>query len=97
MAPRWIKAADRKGVPFAPEYGSDVWLLTSGQSGEFVLGRVLRTRSGPHAGQFSWSLTGVLGATVGNAGMTETFEAAQAELLASWQRWQTWAGVRDAD
>ena len=95
MAPRWIKATDLHGAPYAPKYDANVWLLMSGQSGEFVIGRVLRTRSGPHAGRFSWSLTGVLGATVGNVGETESLEAAQDELLASWRRWQEWAGVQD--
>ena len=97
MALRWVKAVDHKRAALSPQYDAEVWLLTSGHSEEFVIGRVLRTRSGPHAGRFSWSLTGVLGATVGNIGETETLDAAQAELLASWQRWQTWAGVRDAD
>jgi hypothetical protein len=95
MALHWIKATDRRDAPDAPKYDANVWLLMSGQSREFVIGRVLRTRSGPHAGRFSWSLTGVLGAMVGNVGETESLEAAQDELLASWRRWQDWAGVQD--
>ena len=97
MSPRWVKAGDPERAPSVLKYDSGDWLLISGQSSEFVVGRVLRTRAGPHAGQFSWSLTGVLGATVGNVGVTESLEAAQAELLASWRRWQEWAGVQDRD
>lgn len=95
MAPRWIKAAHHQQSPFAQEYDdSDVLLL----SARFVVGRVYRDRSGSHASKFFWSLIGPHGSPTGNRhGVTDTFDTAQAELLASWRRWQEWAGVRDAD
>src|SRR5690242_3024772 len=89
MAPRWIETKDYHNTA-QPE---DDRLLISGQ---FVVGRVLRDRSGPQAGRFVWSLTGPHGAPIGNHGFVDTLEEAQDALLASWRRWQQWAGVRDA-
>lgn len=93
MPPRWIQTKDYHDTVFEPAQPEDDWLLVSG---EFVVGRVLRDRSGPQADRFAWSLTGPHGSPIGNHGITDTFEEAQDALLASWRRWQQWAGVRDA-
>lgn len=92
VAPRWIKTKDRYGSVFEAVQDESDCLLTSG---EFVVGRVLRDRSGPHAGRFSWSLTGPNGGSVRNHGTTDTLEEAQVQLMAAWRTWQDWAGVRD--
>src|SRR5690349_19442990 len=55
MAPRWIQTKDYHNTVFEPAQPEDDWLLVSG---ELVVGRVLRDRSGPQAGRFVWSLTG---------------------------------------
>jgi hypothetical protein len=95
MALRWIKAVHHRLSSFAPQHDDDDLLLLSA---EFVVGRVYRDRSQPQASKFFWSLTGPHGSPTGNRyGMTDTLDSAQAELLASWRRWQEWAGVRDAD
>jgi len=93
MAPRWIRTKDYSDTVFEPAQSEDDWLLLSG---EFVIGRVLRDRSGPQAGRFAWSLTGPQGGPTSNYGMAGTFEEAQGELLTAWRRWQMWAEVRDA-
>lgn len=54
-----------------------------------------RDRSGPQAGRYSWSLTGVHGAPIQNHGMGDTIEKAQGELMAAWRSWQEWTGMRD--
>jgi hypothetical protein len=76
-----------------PAQSHDGWLLLSGDS---VVGRVLRDESNPQAGRFSWSLTGLHGAPIGNHGTTGTLDAAQAELIAAWRLSQMWAEARDA-
>ena len=91
MAPRWIETKDRF-LTLQTAHPVEDWVLVSG---EFVVGRVLRDRSGPQAGRYSWSLTGPHGSPIDNHGIAETFEEAQDALLASWGRWQEWAGVRD--
>jgi hypothetical protein len=91
VAPRWIETKDRfDTLPSVDPV--DHRLLVSG---EFVVGRVLQDRSGPQAGRYSWSLTGIYGAPIANHGMTDTLEQAQAELMANWRQWQEWAGMRD--
>jgi len=92
VPPRWIQTKDYSDTVFEPVQPEDDWLLISGQ---FVVGRVLRDRSGPPGGRYSWSLTGPHGSPVSNHGMVDTFEEAQDALLANWRRWQQWAGVRD--
>ncbi len=91
MAPRWIKTKDRKPSPPLPPKGEDDWLLLSG---EFVVGRVFREESGPHAGRVLWTLMGLHGLAAAK-GVTDSIEKAQDELLASWREWQQWAGVQD--
>jgi hypothetical protein len=94
MALRWTKTKDAHDMAFEPAEPEDDWVLVSG---EFVVGRVRRDESNPEAGRFSWSLTGLQGASIGNHGMTGTLDAAQAELMAAWRLWQMLAEVRDAD
>ncbi len=94
--PRWIEAKDHKASPYSPQYGEDDWLLLSGR---FVVGRVLHDHGAPQPNRFSWSLTGPHSpeALVEPHGTTGDLEAAKAALLASWRRWQEWAGVQDRD
>jgi hypothetical protein len=92
MAPRWIETKDYRDAVLDPPQPEDDLLLCSG---EFVVGRVLRDRSGPQAGRYSWSLTGIRGAPIQNQGTVDTLDDAKAELLANWRRWQEWAGMRD--
>jgi hypothetical protein len=92
MATRWIKTGERFGTLDQAAQPEDDWLLVSG---EFVVGRVLRDRSGPQAARYSWSMTGPHGAPIDNHGMVDSLEQAQEELLAAWRRWQEWAGMRD--
>jgi hypothetical protein len=94
MAPRWVKTQDYRDTVFEPAHPMDDWLLLSHK---FVVGRVLRDRSGAQAGRYSWSLTGIHGAPIQNHGVVDTLEQAQAELMANWRRWQEWAGMRDID
>ncbi len=89
MAPRWIKSKDRKS-----QYDEDDLLLFSGK---LIVGRVYRDWPEPHVSQFSWSLTGFVDPVTPSRGTADSEEAANAELLASWRRWQVWAEVRDAD
>ena len=92
MAPRWIETKDYRDTVLDPPQPEDDLMLLSG---DFVIGRVLRGRSGPQAGRYSWSLTGIHGAPIQNQGTVDTIEQAQADLLAAWRRWQDWAEVRD--
>lgn len=95
MAPGWIKTKDRFGSVFeAIQRDTDCLLI----SGELIVGRVLRDHSGPQAGRYSWSLTGVPRASINNHhGIADTIEQAQAELMAAWRQWQAWAGMQDID
>jgi hypothetical protein len=93
VASRWIRTRDHSAT-FTPPFDEDDWLLLTGK---FIIGRVVRDRSGPQSGRVGWSLTGPHGAPINTHGMTDTLEQAQAELLAAWRVWQMWAEVRDLD
>jgi hypothetical protein len=94
MTPRWIKTNDYEPSPHKPRYADDDWLMLSG---EWVVGRVSPAYGGPHTG-CNWMLTGphTSSAPISTRGTGESADAAKAELLTSWRRWQEWAGMRDA-
>jgi hypothetical protein len=92
MAPRWIKTKQFQTAPWTVRHPDDDWLLVSG---DFVVGRVFREATGPHAGRIVWKLTGLHGLTAAN-GVANSIEDAQEAVRAGWREWQAWAGVRDA-
>jgi hypothetical protein len=95
MAPHWIKTNDYEPSPHKRRYADDDWLMLSG---EWVVGRVSPAYGGPHAG-CNWMLTGphTSSAPISTRGTAESADAAKAELLTSWRRWQEWAGIKDRD
>lgn len=96
MAPVWIKTKDAAPHMFgANAAGDDDLLLVSG---EWRIGRILPA-SAVKAGRYNWSLTGPHSpdAPGPSRGDVATLEEAKAALLASWRRWQGWAGVRDVE
>ncbi len=95
MPPRWIRTKDYQAAEWKPRHPDDDWLLISGQ---WVVGRVLPAEDWPSVRRYAWSLTGphMSQLDVPTGGEAEDVEAAMDALLATWRRWQQWAGVRDA-
>ncbi len=96
MAPRWIKTKDYHTASWAARHPDDDWLLVSG---EWMVGRVLPVGGMGGQQRYTWSLTGPhtpqAGVPIG--GEAGGIDEAKGALLASWRRWQAWAGVADAD
>lgn len=96
MPPRWIKTKDVRPSRFGPNFEPDDWSLISGS---FVVGRVLPASGDRVQGRFTWTITGphTPEAPVSTGGSAKDVHSAKAALLASWRKWQEWAGMQDRD
>ena len=69
-------------------------------SGEWAVGYIYREAPEERGGEprtWFWSLHGVSGkpADIRGHGAAPTLEAAQADLEANWQKWLSWAGLKE--
>lgn len=95
MAPHWVRTKDKWPHLYrADEQRDDDLLLLTG---DWVVGRVLPAAGVPGPPRWSWSLTGPHSPEAGvpTHGDAPGLEEAKAALVASFRRWQQWAGMTD--
>ena len=95
MGLRWINANETSGSFPGTDLEND-WLL---MSGGLVVGRVFPAMAGSGLPRWNWALIDPSSPKESGAcahGDALGRNEAMAALLASWRRWQQWAGMQDA-
>ncbi len=66
-------------------------------SGNFTVGRITAIHGGQQDGRWRWAINGVFAApdVMDINGMSDSLDAAKAELAANWRKWLAWAGLRE--
>ena len=61
--------------------------------GEWCIGRIYETRTGPEALRWFWALHAPSKPGIAHHNRAATLDEAKAEFEASWKQWKAWAGL----